>query len=105
MRKWVVKPMSCEGGDVQAAWGSPGPKRLTDEGVPATNKELVRGGAGVSGSPLDHYFSNKENLVLAVMDWQADSIRRIHSSEQRELMDRSVHPRGGHHVKTGCLAP
>src|SRR3954470_7690076 len=81
--------------------GSPGPQKLTDKGqatrarllrhaaeliyakgVRATNNELLRTAAGVSGSQLTHYFPNKESLVLAVIDWQADSILGFHRSER-----------------------
>lgn len=81
--------------------GPPGPQKLTAKGqatrahivrhaadliyakgVHATNNELLRGAAGVSGSQLTHYFPNKESLVLAVIDWQADSILGFHRSER-----------------------
>ena len=81
--------------------GSGGPQKLTDKGqatrarilrhaaeliyakgVRATNNELLRSAAGVSGSQLTHYFPNKESLVLAVIDWQADSVLGFHRSER-----------------------
>jgi AcrR family transcriptional regulator len=81
--------------------GSRGPQKLTDKGqatrarilqhaadliyahgVRATNNELLRKASGVSGSQLTHYFPNKESLVLAVIDWQADSILQFHRSER-----------------------
>lgn len=52
------------------------------DGVHATNNELLRGAAGVSGSQLTHYFPNKESLVLAVIDWQANNILGFHRSER-----------------------
>jgi len=52
------------------------------KGVHATNNELLRRAAGVSGSQLNHYFPNKESLVLAVIDWQADSVLGFHRSER-----------------------
>ena len=64
--------------------GSRGPQKLTSKGqttrgrilrqaaeliyargVRATNNELLRRAAGVSGSQLTHYFPDKESLVLA----------------------------------------
>ncbi|MGI5143775.1 MULTISPECIES: TetR/AcrR family transcriptional regulator [unclassified Streptomyces] len=51
-------------------------------GVHATNNELVRRAAGVSGSQLSHYFANKESLVRAVIDWQAESVLGFHRSER-----------------------
>src|SRR3954468_2195880 len=86
---------------MQGTMGSQGPQKLTDKGqatrarllrhaaeliyakgVRATNNELLRSAAGVSGSQLTHYFPNKESLVLAVIDWQAGSILRFHRSER-----------------------
>ncbi len=52
------------------------------QGVHATNNELVRGAAGDSGSQLSHYFANKESLVRAVVDWQAESVLGFHRSER-----------------------
>jgi AcrR family transcriptional regulator len=51
-------------------------------GVHATNNELLRSAAGVSGSQLTHYFPDKESLVRAVIDWQADSVLGFHRSER-----------------------
>ena len=86
---------------MQGSMGSRGPQKLTDKGqatrarilrhaaeliyakgVRATNNELLRNAAGVSGSQLTHYFPDKESLVLAVIDWQADSILGFHRSER-----------------------
>ncbi len=52
------------------------------QGVHATNNEQLRRAAGVSGSQLNHYFPNKESLVLAVIAWQADRVLTFHRSEQ-----------------------
>jgi AcrR family transcriptional regulator len=52
------------------------------KGVHATNNELLRRAADVSGSQLNHYFPNKESLVLAVIEWQADSVLGFHRSER-----------------------
>ncbi|MFJ9755617.1 TetR/AcrR family transcriptional regulator [Streptomyces sp. NPDC101149] len=56
-------------------------------GVHATNNELVRRAAGVSGSQLSHYFANKESLVRAVIDWQAESVLGFHRSERFARFD------------------
>lgn len=52
------------------------------KGLRATNNELLRRAAGVSGSQLTHYFPTKESLVLAVIDWQSDEILEFHRSER-----------------------
>ena len=86
---------------MQTSAGSQGPQKLTDKGqatrahilrhaadliyakgVHSTNNELLRSAAGVSGSQLTHYFPTKESLVLAVIDWQAESILGFHRSER-----------------------
>lgn len=51
-------------------------------GVHATNQEQVRRAAGVSGSQLNHYFPTKEDLVLGVIQWQADRVLSFHRGEQ-----------------------
>ena len=52
------------------------------KGVHATNNELLRRAAGVSGSQLNHYFPDKESLVLAVIGWQADRVLSFLRSER-----------------------
>lgn len=43
--------------------------------------------AGVSGSQLNHYFATKEDLVLAVIAWQADRVLSLHRGEQFDGFD------------------
>ncbi|MDX3854893.1 TetR/AcrR family transcriptional regulator [Streptomyces sp. AK02-01A] len=50
-------------------------------GVRGTTNEMLREAAGVSGSQLNHYFPDKESLVLAVIEWQARRILTLHTSE------------------------
>jgi AcrR family transcriptional regulator len=50
-------------------------------GVHGTNNELLRKAAGISGSQLNHYFPDKESLVLAVITWRAEQILNLHTSE------------------------
>ena len=45
-----------------------------ERGVAGTTLDDVRAAAEVSGSQLYHYFSDKEKLVQAVIDYQADAI-------------------------------
>lgn len=49
-------------------------------GVHATNNEKLRHAAGVSGSQINHYFPTKQDLVLAVIAWQADRVLAFHRS-------------------------
>lgn len=47
---------------------------IHDRGVADTTLEDVKAAAEVSGSQLYHYFSDKNELVRAVIDYQADAI-------------------------------
>jgi len=51
-------------------------------GVHATNNEVLRRAAGVSGSQINHYFPTKEDLVLAVIAWQAERVLAFLRSER-----------------------
>jgi TetR/AcrR family transcriptional repressor of nem operon len=57
------------------------------QGVHATNNEQLRRTAGVSGSQLNHYFPTKESLVLAVIEWRAESVLAFHRSERFTQFD------------------
>jgi len=47
---------------------------IHERGVAATTLEEVKAAAEVSGSQLYHYFPDKDELVQAVIDYQADTI-------------------------------
>jgi len=47
---------------------------IYERGVAGTTLEDVRATAEVSGSQLSHYFADKDELVQAVIDYQADVI-------------------------------
>jgi len=47
---------------------------IRERGVAATTLDDIRSGAGVSGSQLSHYFAGKDELVQAVIDYQAGTI-------------------------------
>jgi AcrR family transcriptional regulator len=47
---------------------------IHERGVAATTLEDVKAAADVSGSQLYHYFPDKNDLVQAVIDYQADTI-------------------------------
>jgi len=47
---------------------------IHERGVAGTTLEDVKAAAGVSGSQLYHYFPDKDELVQAVIDYQADAI-------------------------------
>jgi TetR/AcrR family transcriptional regulator, transcriptional repressor for nem operon len=56
---------------------------IYERGVTATTLEDVKAAAAVSSSQLYHYFANKEALVQAVIDCQADAL--VAATEQAEL--------------------
>jgi AcrR family transcriptional regulator len=52
-------------------------------GVAATNNELVRQRAGVSGSQLSRYFPDKESLLRAVITWRAEAMTGLQQDSPR----------------------
>src|ERR1700761_8293845 len=51
---------------------------MHEHGVGGTSIEDVRRAAGVSGSQITHYFTDKHSLVRAVIAWQADTVIELH---------------------------
>ena len=51
---------------------------IHDRGVAGTTLDDVKVAAEVSGSQMYHYFPDKNELVQAVIDYQADAIVNIH---------------------------
>jgi TetR/AcrR family transcriptional repressor of nem operon len=47
---------------------------MFENGVAETTLEDIRAAAGVSGSQVYHYFADKQALVRAVIDYQADAV-------------------------------
>jgi len=47
---------------------------IHERGVAGATLEDVRAAAGVSGSQMSHYFADKNDLVQAVIDYQAETI-------------------------------
>jgi TetR/AcrR family transcriptional regulator, transcriptional repressor for nem operon len=56
---------------------------IYERGVAGTTFEDVRTAAEISGSQLSHYFAGKDELVQAVIDYQADAI--VANQEQADL--------------------
>ena len=56
---------------------------IYEQGVSATTVEDIRAAAEVSGSQFYHYFADKESLVRAVIDHQADHL--VGSQERADL--------------------
>ncbi|GAB2867255.1 TetR/AcrR family transcriptional regulator [Actinoallomurus bryophytorum] len=51
---------------------------IFERGVARTSIEDVRKAAGVSGSQMTHYFTDKRSLIRAVIAWQADTVVELH---------------------------
>jgi TetR/AcrR family transcriptional regulator, transcriptional repressor for nem operon len=47
---------------------------IHERGVASTTLDDIRSAAAVSGSQLSHYFADKDELVRAVVDYQAETI-------------------------------
>jgi|SRR5580704_891834 TetR/AcrR family transcriptional repressor of nem operon len=56
---------------------------IYEHGVACTTLDDVRAAAKVSGSQLYHYFADKDDLVQAVIDYQADTI--VANQERADL--------------------
>ena len=56
---------------------------IYEHGVAATTIEDVKSAAAISGSQLYHYFADKEALVRAVIDYQADHL--VANQERADL--------------------
>lgn len=81
-RKLTPKGLATRERILEAAAGL-----IYTRGVHATNNELVRQAAGVSGSQLGHYFPDKGSLVAAVIAWRADSMMGLHDTPPRGAID------------------
>ena len=70
---------------------------IHERGVAGTTLEDVKVAAEVSGSQMYHYFPDKNELVQAVIDYQADDHRQSPSAraQQRER-SRSLAEHGDH---------
>ena len=79
-----------------------------ERGVAGAHLEHIRLAAGVSGSQLYHYFSDKNELLQAVIDYQADTIvehqRRALSADDGVAAWRSMVIAGARHdqARGGC---
>jgi TetR/AcrR family transcriptional regulator, transcriptional repressor for nem operon len=88
---WVVKPikwyrvtmpsnpddrprLTPKGERTRARITEAAARLIYERGVTSTTLDDVRRAAGVSGSQLSHYFAGKDELVQAVIDYQADII-------------------------------
>src|SRR5215470_19008954 len=57
-------------------------------GVRETSLDQVRSAVGASKSQLYHYFGDKDELLRAVIDFQAALIMEVQQPERRHRLDR-----------------
>ena len=60
---------------------------MTTQGVAAVSMRDVRDAANVSGSQLTHYFGDKQSLIRAVIEHQADAVIAVHQMPQLGRLD------------------
>ena len=81
---------------------------IHERGVAATTLEDVKVAAEVSGSQLYHYFPDKNELLQAVIDYQADTIvshnrHALGSAKRRRRLAEHAGHRGEAHQSKGRL--
>ena len=69
---------------------------IHERGVAGTTLEDVKVAAEVSGSQMYHYFPDKNELVQAVIDYQADTIVTHRGAAQQRERNRSLAEHGDH---------
>ena len=80
---------------------------IHERGVAGTTLEDVKVAAEVSGSQMYHYFPDKNELVQAVIDYQADTIvthqgqRAQQRERSRSLAEHGDHRSEAHQSKGG----
>jgi TetR/AcrR family transcriptional regulator, transcriptional repressor for nem operon len=85
---------------------------ISGRGVGRTSIEDVRKAAGVSGSQMTHYFTDKQSLVCAVIGWQADQLAEFCTQPRlggldtfgalRQWADLSIGRLAARHGAGGC---
>ena len=82
---------------------------IHERGVAGTTLEDVKAAAEVSGSQMYHYFPDKNELVQAVIDYQADTIVITRGRRSQRERNRSLAGHGDHrseaHRSEGRLPP
>jgi AcrR family transcriptional regulator len=66
--------LTAKGARVRARIVEEAAALIHERGVAGATLEDVRAAAGVSGSQMTHYFVDKDDLVQAVIDYQAEAI-------------------------------
>ena len=92
--------LTAKGARTQARIVEEAAALIHERGVAGTTLEDVKVAAEVSGSQMYHYFPDKNDLVQAVIDYQAETIVKHHrkalgnvtcAPSPRELPTRGLH--------------
>jgi TetR/AcrR family transcriptional repressor of nem operon len=73
-RTGTGSPLTRRGRETRRRIVAAAAELMFDNGVAETTLEDIRAAAGVSGSQVYHYFADKQELVRAVIDYQADAV-------------------------------
>src|SRR6201995_1864317 len=68
------RPLTRRGRETRQRIVAAAAELMFDNGVAETTLEDIRAAAGVRGSQVYHYFEDKQALVRAVIDFQADAV-------------------------------
>ncbi|HEU5417707.1 MAG TPA: TetR/AcrR family transcriptional regulator [Streptosporangiaceae bacterium] len=70
----TARPLTRRGRETRQRIVAAAAELMFENGVAETTLEDIRATAGVSGSQVYHYFADKQALVRAVIDYQADAV-------------------------------
>jgi TetR/AcrR family transcriptional regulator, transcriptional repressor for nem operon len=70
----TARPLTRRGRETRQRIVAAAAELMFENGVAETTLEDIRAAAGVSGSQVYHYFADKQALVRAVIDYQADAV-------------------------------
>src|ERR1700733_10623554 len=68
------RPLTRRGRETRQRIVAAAAQLMFDKGVAETTLEDIRAAAGVSGSQVDHYLTDKSALVQAVIEYQTDTV-------------------------------
>jgi TetR/AcrR family transcriptional repressor of nem operon len=79
------RPLTRRGRETRQRILAAAAELMFENGVAETTLEEIRAAAGVSGSQVYHYFEDKQALVRAVIDYQADAVLDAQSAHLDRL--------------------
>jgi TetR/AcrR family transcriptional repressor of nem operon len=101
--------LTAKGARTRAQIVAAAARLIHERGVPGTTIEDVRSAAEVSSSQLYHYFVDKDELVQAVVDYQADAVVNNQTSVDlatpaglKAWRDMVIAEAGNSHGQGGC---